>query len=476
MGYIFLILLAGFLGVLIFRALLFTPKPQPSGEGEPVTVDREAAVAALQELVRCKTVSYPQREREDEAEFEKFIELLPRLYPRVFADCTLTRLPDRGLLLRWKGRSPDSPAVLMAHYDVVPAEEEGWEQPPFAGVIKDGCLWGRGTLDTKVTLNGILFAAQQLISEGFTPQRDVYFAFSGGEEVNGPGAKRIVSWFAQQGIVPGLVLDEGGAVVEGVFPGVNAPCGLIGIGEKGMMNVCYRVRSRGGHASAPTPGDPVSTLARACRRVTEKPFPMKLDGPALALFDTLGRHATFPLRLVFANLWLFRPVLDLICRKQGGEMNALCRTTVAFTMLSGSAARNVLPAEASMISNMRLSPSDRMESAKAYLEKTVKDPNVEIRVLEGFDPSPVSRMDCEGWEKVSRAVAQTWPGCIVAPYLMVQCSDARHYGALSDRVYRFSAMDLTARERKSIHGVNEKIRLESVSRAAEFFLRLMKQL
>jgi carboxypeptidase PM20D1 len=156
-------------------------------------------------------------------------------------------------------------------------------------------------------------------------------------------------------------------------------------------------------------------------------------------------------------------------------MNALCRTTTAFTQMQGSNGRNVLPAEAWLISNMRLNPADTVESATEYLKKTVRDDSVEIQVLESFQPSPISRTDCESWDKVATAVAQTWPGCIVSPYLMVQCSDSRHYGKLCDRVYRFSAMDMTAQERKTIHGNNERIRLESVARAVEFYIRLMKQ-
>ena len=143
--------------------------------------------------------------------------------------------------------------------------------------------------------------------------------------------------------------------------------------------------------------------------------------------------------------------------------------------MQGSNARNVLPAEAYLISNMRLNPADTVESATEYLKKTVNDPSVEIEVLESFQPSPVSETGCESWDKVACAVAHTWPGCIVSPYLMVQCSDSRHYGSISNHVYRFSAMDLTAEERRSIHGNNEKIRLETIAKAVEFYLRLMKQ-
>ncbi len=471
-------LLLGLLSVLVLlviRALLFNPNPQKATEPEALSFDKDAAVSALQQLVRCKTVSNNDPALEDDAEFQKLMDLLPGLYPKVFEVCSFQQLPHRALLLRWPGKSGAAPSVMMAHYDVVPVNEGAWEKPPFAGIIEDGVLWGRGTLDTKATFNGVLSAANYLIDQGFQPENDIYFAFSGGEEVNGQGAVNIVDYFIEKGIQPALVVDEGGAVVENVFPGVKKPCGLIGIAEKGMMNVCYTARSSGGHASAPLPKTPITTLAKACRRIVDHPFRMHLTKPAREMFDTLGRHSSFALKLVFANLWLFEPVLDMICRMSGGEMNALCRTTTAFTMAQGSNARNVIPAEAKLISNMRLNPADSVESALEYLKKTVNDDSVEITVLESFQPSPISRTDCESWDKVATAVAETWPGCIVSPYLMVQCSDSRHYGRISDRVYRFSAMDMTAEERKSIHGNNEKIRLESISRAVEFYIRLMKK-
>lgn len=469
------VLVLALVAVLLIRAAMFNPKEQKETVRQEVVFNKEAAVDALQKLVQCKTVSYHDPAMEDDGEFRKLVDMLPGLYPRVFDVCSFRELPDRALLFRWPGKSEVSPSVMMAHYDVVPVNEQSWDKPPFAGVIEDGVLWGRGTLDTKVTFNGILSAANHLIAKGFQPENDIYFAFSGGEEINGMGAVNIVNYFKEHGIQPALVVDEGGAVVENVFPGVKEPCGLIGIAEKGMMNVQYTARSSGGHASAPLPKTPVTTLAKACRRIVKKPFSMHLTKPAAEMFDTLGRHSSFPLKLVFANLWLFRPVLDLICRKSGGEINALVRTTTAFTMMEGSNARNVIPAEAKLVCNMRLNPADTVEGAKAYLKKVVNDDSVEITVLESFEPSPISETGCESWDKVASAVSQTWPGCIVSPYLMVQCSDSRHYRDLSNHVYRFSAMDMTAEERGSIHGNNEKIRLESIGRAVEFYIRLMKQ-
>ena len=474
-GYLILGVVGIFLAVILIRAALFRPKVQPTADPAPVSFDTQPPIDALAALVRCKTVSNHDHSLEDDGEFEKLISLLPELYPNVFRACSFDRLPDRALLLRWPGKCKENPSVMMAHYDVVPVDEEKWEQPPFSAVIKEGCMWGRGTLDTKGTFNAIFSAANHLIAQGFVPENDVYFAFSGGEEVNGKGADNIVQFFIDQGITPALVVDEGGAVVENVFPGVKAPCGVVGIAEKGMMNVRYSVRSNGGHASAPKPNSPIPVLAKAVRRLEKHPFKMKLNPPAALMFDTLGRHSTFLYRLIFANMWCFGWVIDLLGRMSGGDINALVRTTVAFTQMEGSAGRNVLPTEAAVVSNMRLNPTDSVASARDYLVKTVHDSNISVEILESFEPSRISQTNCPAWDTVAAAVAETWPGCIVTPYLMVQCSDSRHYGRISDHVYRFSAMDLTSEERRSIHGNNERIRLETIGKSVEFYIRLMQK-
>ncbi len=474
-GYMIASALGILVAILVIRALMFRPRRAKPVARENIAFNQKAAVDSLARLVQCKTVSYNDPSIEDEAEFNKLTDLLKQLYPEVFRVCTLQTMPGRALLLRWPGRSSAAPSVMMSHYDVVPADEQQWEKPPFSGIVEDGVLWGRGTLDTKATLNGALFAANHLIKASFMPENDIYFAFSGGEEVNGEGAVNIVKYFTENNIQPALVLDEGGAVVENVFPGVEKPCGMIGIAEKGMINVSYSVVSGGGHASAPPVRTPITTLAKACQNILRRPFPMRITKPTQELFNTLGRHSSFLYRLIFANLWLFSPVLDLICRASGGELNALVRTTTAFTQMQGSNARNVLPTRAELISNMRLSPADTVASAVKHLHKAVNDKNVSIHILESCEPSPVSETGCAAWEKVASSVEQTWPGCIVSPYLMVQCSDSRHYRDLSRNVYRFSGMDLTGQERKSIHGNNEKIRLETICRCVEFYIRLLQK-
>ena len=470
--YFLLVLIA----VILARTLMFTPPKAEEKSFEDVEQDREAGVRNLAALIQCKTVSYEDSSLEDDAGFEKLIGLLPELYPNVWKTCPLRRFDGRGLLFHWQGRTPGEAAVLMAHYDVVPVEEENWRKPAFEAIVEDGVMWGRGTLDTKVTFNGILSGAENLIRQGFRPEHDVYFAFSGGEEVNGPGAENIVRYFRDNSVELRLVLDEGGAVVEDVFPGVKGPCALIGIAEKGLMNLEFSISGDGGHASAPAPHTPVGRLSMACARVEAHPFKMHFTKPVLEMFDTLGRHSSFLYRMIFANLWAFGWVLNLLTKKTGGELNALVRTTVAFTQMKGSKAPNVIPPTASMVANFRLNPADSVQGAVDYVKRVIGAEDIQLKNLHSMEPSRISRTDCEGWEIVSNAVAGTWKGCLVSPYLMVQCSDSRHYGVISDKVYRFSAMDMTAEERHSIHGNDERIRLECIPQAVEFFMRVMKQL
>ncbi len=462
-----------FLLVVLIRTLAFKPYSNATIDKFEIEFDKDRAVKNLQELVKFKTVSYRDSSLEDNAEFEAFIDNLPKIYPSVFKTLEVKRFDDRSLLLKWKGKNGGAPAVMMSHYDVVPVNEELWSVPPFEAVIKDGFIWGRGTVDTKVTLNGALTSAENLINQGFVPQNDIYFAFSGNEEISGNGAVNIVNYFKENGIEPELVLDEGGAVVENVFPGVKASCGLIGIAEKGMLDVEYKCSSNGGHASAPKPHTPVGILSKACVNIENKPFKTKMTKPVKEMYDTLGRHSSFLYRMIFANLWCFKWVITLLCNKQGGDINALMRTTVAFTQMEGSSASNVIPPEASMVSNIRINPNENMEFCLDYLKKIVNDDSVEVVKIHGMNPSRISRTDVRGYEMVADAVASTWRGSIVSPYLMVQCSDSRHYGAISDRVYRFSATDLTKEERASIHGNDERIRISAVEKSVEFYMRLL---
>lgn len=464
-----------FLAVLLVRAALFCPREQWVPSQEPVALEQEKIVADMVEMIRCKTVSYNDAALTDEKEFRKFQELLPRLYPKVHETCSREFVGPNGMLYRWRGKSEEEPTVLMSHYDVVPAEESQWEKPAFEGIVEDGVIWGRGTLDTKGTLCGIMESAEKLIREGFVPEHDIYFAFSGQEEINGPSCPAIVDLLEKRQIRPALVVDEGGAVVENVFPGVERECALIGIAEKGLTNIEFRAKSSGGHASMPPVHTIVGELAQAVVDVERHPFPRQMTKPVREMLDTLGRHSGFLYRVLFANMWCMEPLFDKVCRASGGELNAMMRTTCAITKMQGGKAFNVIPPTASVGMNLRLLGKDTVESARAYLEKVVNNPRIEVSVYEGRNPSIESDTECEEYRRLCQAVADTWTEAIVSPYLMMACSDSWHYCRLTDHVYKFSAMKLSKEERGMIHGNNERVPVETLLKTVEFYVRLMKK-
>lgn len=461
------------LALLLIRAWRFRPPdiPVPTDLDTDIPIDANTAVAHLREMIRCRTVSAPALRVE--REFEKFRNLLPKCYPHVFASCTVERVDTTGLLIRWQGQSPESPAVFLSHYDVVPAEDAAWEHPPFDAVLKDGVLWGRGALDMKNQLCGVLEAMEYLIATGFTPKTDVYMALSGEEEIMGSTAGSIRDLFHRRGIFPAFVIDEGGDIMDGFFPGADVPCAMVGIGEKGAVHLTFTARNAGGHASVPTKNNPLFRLCRAMARIERHPFPLR-SGPALEhLVDTMGRYCGFSQRLLLANRRLLRPLYFRWLRKTGGMIAASAQTTFALTQCQCGTAPNVIPTEAAMTANLRLLWGDSTASVIQRLERIIGDSSIEITAQTAAEPRPDSEMT-QGWEQLTTAIRATWPDAVVTPYLMVASTDARHWRDICPNVYRFSAKCVTGAEKATVHGNNERIRIENTTNAAKFFVRLMR--
>ncbi|MCL2368319.1 MAG: M20/M25/M40 family metallo-hydrolase [Oscillospiraceae bacterium] len=461
--------IVAFLALICIRAAAFKPKTvaPPPTQAPLVPIDSERAIENFQAMIVLETLESNPEAR------AAFRDLLPARYPLVHQHCTREVVGEGGLLYHWKGKSSEGPTVYLSHYDVVPVEADKWQKEPFSAARENGEIWGRGTLDTKATLLAALESAETLLATGFVPARDIYFSFGGNEEVTGHDAEAIVDLLESRGVRPALVLDEGGAVVQGIFPGVKAPVAVIGTGEKGLLNVNFSAQSTGGHASAPPKSSLIAALSKAVLRVEKRPFKARLSPPVRQMFDTLGRHSTFAYKLIFANLWCFEGLFTSLCKVMGGEINALVRTTVAFTQMQGSDAINVLPPSASIKANLRLMVGDSPEAAMAYLKSCVKDESVTVTNLEGDPASAIADIETEGYGRVQDTIRTMWPEALVSPYLMFARTDSRYFCRISDVVLRFSAMEMSKEDRARIHAHDERISEGQLLKAVEFYQRLI---
>ena len=477
-GWIVLAAVVIFSAVLVIRALRFQPpKTEEVQSAAVIEIDREKTLENFVQMIRLRTVSSADWSKVDESQFEEFRVLLRELYPAVHGKCGMERIGPTGVLYTWKGKSSEAPVVLMAHYDVVPVEEDRWTHPPFCAEVIEGEVWGRGTLDTKVTLLGVMEAAEKLIGEGFVPTNDIYMAFAGDEEVSGESAPAIVKALEERGVTPAFVLDEGGAIVDKVFPGVSNPIAVVGIGEKGMANIRLTVEGKGGHASQPPKHTALGVLARAICACEAHPFKSHMTLPVRELFKTVGAYAPFGLKLVFANLWCFGGLLARLSALLGGDLNAMMRTTQSFNMAQGSKQANVIPSAATAVANLRLLNTTKPEDARIHFEKVIRDPDVRVEILNCQEASPYADPSCGEFAAMAQAIRHTWgEDVIVSPYLMMACSDSRHYSRICRNVFKFSAVAMTKEQRALIHNENERISVEKVWESVEFFTRLIRYL
>jgi carboxypeptidase PM20D1 len=458
------------------RVARFRPPPADTPAPDLDGLDADAAAARLAELIRIPTVSSRTAADVDSAAFARFRERLAELYPATHRALDREVLGDGALLYRWPSGNDRSPLVLMAHYDVVPVAGQDWAEDPFSGRIAGGWVHGRGAIDDKGALVAILEAVESLVGAGWTPSRDVYLSFGNDEEVAGVGAQLAVEALQARGITPWAVLDEGGAVVSGIFPGVPGATAVVGLAEKGLLDLDLVTTDPGGHASAPVRGGAPARLARAILKIEDNPFPARLHDVVLGMIDALGRHAPAGYRTLFAHAVYLRPVLAQVLSRASREANALVRTTVAITQLEGSKAPNVLATRARAAANIRIALGETVESTVERLRRVIDDPSVELRIVGGNDPSPVSRSDNAAFAQIGAAVRSVYPDAAVAPYVMVQASDARHFSQICDSVYRFMPFDLTREDLATLHAADERISVAALHRGAGFYRYLIRNL
>lgn len=446
----------------------------------------KAMVEHFQEAIRIKT-DWPKGAQAGDAVAEapllRFQDFLAAAYPHFNKDAERTVLSPYSVVYRWSGSAPSgNPILILAHYDVVPVEQEKWTVDPFGAEIKDGYIYGRGSLDMKSILVGVMEGAEALCVQGFRPREDVWFAFGGDEERSGLlGAYRAVQWFTGQKIHFSWILDEGTPIAVDMIKGIREPLALFGIEEKGYLSMDLVVRQKPGHASQPPAVQAVAVLGAALARLVKKPFPFTLSATMEEFFASLAPHAASKgMGWVMAHA---RFLGNIFFKAVAGtpSIAAMLHTTVAMTQLFGSAADNVMPSEARAVINLRLLSPWTVETALDFVRRAVADDRVEAGVhLEGFDPVPANPEHAlrrgPGWQIMENALQKVFPGIPALPFLMVATTDSRHYKRLAGGIFRFNPFKLNSRELSLIHGHDERISLENLYGAAGFYRNVLEQL
>jgi carboxypeptidase PM20D1 len=477
----FLLIILVFLLVVIFYKTFTNKSIQLNVKHVELFDAGNSSIENFCEAVKIPTISYDNYENFDTIAFNSFLSFLATKYPFVDSLLNKEKVNDFSLFYEWKGTNPDlKPILLMAHMDVVPVEEETkgqWTHPPFDGIISDGHIWGRGTLDDKISVIGILEAAEKLLKENFKPEQTIFIAFGFDEEISGrKGALSIASIFEKRNIEFDFILDEGLAITNGMVPGVSKPVALIGVAEKGYTTLTLTANYEGGHSSMPGPQTSIDILSVAIQKLRKNPFPAKISEPVTGFIYAVGPEMSFFNKLVFSNMWLFEGIVKSTLEKSNSG-NALIRTTIAPTILKSGIKENLIPVEAKATVNFRILPGETTRDVLNRVSEVINDNRITVSEPEWqYNPSPVSVINSGGYKIIEKTIRQVFNDVVVAPSLVLGATDSRHYSKVCKNIYRFLPIRMNAEDLKRVHGIDERISVENYNEAINFYYYLLKNI
>ena len=469
---------------MVRAATTYKAKPVSDGqklEAEKVDVDRY--IKHLSQAIQIPTIANRDESLVDWSKFDEFHSFLESAYPLIHENLEKEIVSTRSLIFRWRSEHPErEPICLLSHQDVVPVTpgtEDDWKYPAFSGQVAEGFVWGRGAIDMKNHLIGIMEAVETLLEEGFVPERDVYLCFGHNEEVMAEGddcgATCIMKWFKERGIRLDSVIDEGGAILEAkVDKVIDGHLAGVGIAEKGHVDFEISVNAKGGHSSQPPKHSALGELSKIVCNLEKHQFEAEITDQLYSLFNGIGKNTTYPVRCVMSNLPVLKPLLKTIC-KNIPPVASMMRTTTAVTMANGSPAPNVLPQKASVIANFRIMPGQTMDDVEAHIRKYA-GPKAEVKFIGGCNPSKISPTDSRAFDAISRICKSMDSKAIVAPYLVMGGTDARQYEEVCDNIYRYSPYLMTTQLLLTTHGTNERIPVDALEDGVAFFKRYIRML
>nr|XP_019774054.2 N-fatty-acyl-amino acid synthase/hydrolase PM20D1 isoform X3 [Tursiops truncatus] len=402
--------------------------------------ERVAMKEALKGAVQIPTVSFSPEELNTTA-LAQFGEYIHKVFPTVFKTSFIQHeaVGEYSHLFTVQGSDPSlQPYMLLAHIDVVPAPDEGWDVPPFSGLESDGFIYGRGTLDNKNSLMAILQALELLLIRNYIPRRSFFIALGHDEEVSGvKGAQKISALLQARGIQLAFIVDEGSFILDGFIPNLQKPFAIL----------------------------------------EQTPMPnMFGGGPFKMALQQLANEFPFPTNIVLSNLWLFQPLVSRLMERNY-ITNALVRTTTALTMFNAGVKVNVIPPVAQATVNFRIHPAQTVQEVLKLAKDIVADDRIQFHVLNAFDPLPVSPSDDQalGYQLLRQTIQSVFPEVnIVAPGTCIGNTDSRHYTNFTTGIYRFNPIYLQPQSFSSIHGINEKISVQAYETQVKFIFEFLQ--
>jgi len=465
--------------IILFNTFTFNTK-QLQVDSIPVIEINETAITNLSKAVTFRTISHEDPGNMDSSEFQKFHAFLKSTYPLTDSLLEKTIINKFSLLYKWNGSDKDlDPIILMAHQDVVPADESSldrWAYGPFSGKIANDTIYGRGTLDDKGSLIAIMESVEWLLANHFNPKRTIYLAFGHDEEIGGNnGAKEIAKYLELNNINAETILDEGMIISRGLVPGLSKDAALIGIAEKGFVSIELFLEQDPGHSSYPAKESAIDIMSNAISKLHKNQRPAFFSPPVLEFIEYIGPELRFPEKMVFANAWLFNPVIISIY-EGSAQGNASVRTTTAPTIFQSGIKENVMPSEARAVINYRIITGETMETIFQHVESVINDERIKVKILEGFgnDPSPISSTNSYGYKSIEKTFKEVFPEVVTSPSLMVGGSDSKHYHDISKDIYRIIPVTVSTNTISSIHGINERISIEDHENAIRYYIQLIK--
>lgn len=478
-----LIALGIFIVITLIRAVFFLPKKRETKPLEDEHVDVERVAKHLSGAIQIPTISYPENEKIDWSQFEKFHKYLEDSYPLIHKTLERENVAEASLLYRWKGKNPDlEPIALLSHQDVVPIEpgtEGDWTHEPFSGYNDGEFIWGRGALDMKNHLIGVMEAVETLLEEGFTPERDVYLLFGQDEEVvasGDSGARHMMETLKERGIHLDCIIDEGGAILPVNIKGILENKDLVGVGiaEKGYTDLEISVSAKGGHSSQPPKHSALGELANVIKDIENHQFKAEMLPFVEQLFSGLGRNCSYPARLITCNIPYLKPLIKAVMT-QIPPAACLVRTTTGVTMAQGSPAANVLPQKATVTVNFRQMPGTTVQDVVDHIRKVCRNKDIEINVAKAKEASKFSPTDSRAFNIIKELCMQESADNIVAPYLVMGGTDACNYEPICENIYRYAPYKVTIGLLRCTHGTNERIPVDAVGPGVAFFKRYIRR-